>query len=471
MWLWPAAAAISGGRMEQNTQKPLGQNPARRAAVRAVVRLHRGGWANLTAKSALAGASLSERDRAFAGALFFGVAERLYTLDYLLAPLLSRPLEKLDVEVRAILEAGLYQLRYMRVPPAAAVDESVKLARAFGKASAAGFVNAVLRRAAGTAVLRDAAGHPAGPDFSRMAFADEEERMRVTYSVGPQVLAAVQQALPEEAEAFLAASFSTGRLCLRPNTLKTSAEQLAEALVQRGAAVWPGGVPGALYASIPGGVLAEGGHDAGLYHVQGEASQYACLCMGAKSGEKVLDICAAPGGKTATLAQYMGGGAGLTACDESEARLARLKENLARLGIQGVQVLKNDAGAYNATLEGQDAVLCDVPCSSLGVMAEKPDIRYGSGEGFAALPALQLKLLRTASRYVKQGGRLVYATCTIRPQENADVVNAFLADAPGFASVPPPAPPKGARVQGGMVSLLPQHTGLDGFFVACLARL
>lgn len=441
-------------------------NP-RRAAVAALIRLHRGGWSNLSFGEVLEGAALPARERAFAGALFFGAAERLYTLDWLLAPLLSRPFERLDVEVRAVLEAGLYQLLWMRVPASAAVNESVRLARSFGKSSAGGMVNAVLRKAAAYKTL----GEAAGPDFAALEFADELERVQVTWAVGQAVAKAVMAALPEEYEDFFAASFSTGELCLRANSLKTGRDALAEKLEAEGVAVWPGRVPGALYARRAGGVAGHALFEQGLYHVQGEASQIACACLDVQPGQKVLDVCAAPGGKSATLAQMLGGGAGLTACEVRENRVPLIDETLARLGIKGAQVLQNDGTVYDEGLEGQDRVLCDVPCSGLGTLAAKPDLRLANGDNFAALPEEQMKLLLCSARYVKEGGKLVYSTCTVRPEENEAVVQAFLREAPGYRLIPPISVPNGAVLRDNMMTLLPHRTGTDGFFVASMERL
>ncbi|NLW79594.1 MAG: 16S rRNA (cytosine(967)-C(5))-methyltransferase RsmB [Ruminococcaceae bacterium] len=458
------------------TPKP---NNARRAAVAALARLHKGGWPNMALNSALAAQSLDPRDKAFASALFLGAAERLFTLDWLLQPHLRKPIARLDVEVRAILEAGLYQLLWMRVPPSAAVNESVKLARAFGKSSAAGLVNAVLRKLAPQANAGEAAKNkPIGPDFSTYTFKDETERVMVTWSVGEAVAKAVMAALPEAYDAYFAASFSTGELCLRTNTLKTTPAELAARLEAGGAAVRGGLLPETLYARLPGGVAEEPLFEAGLYHVQGEASQIACACLGPQPGDKVLDLCAAPGGKSATLAEMMQPpntttppGAGLTACDLRENRLPLITQAFARLGITGAQVLQNDGTVYNAALAGCQRVLCDVPCSSLGVLAGKPDLRTANGDNFDTLPEIQMKLLSTAARYVTMGGKLVYATCTIRAAENAGVVRRFLAETPGFALVPPPVAPKGALLRDNMMTLLPHRTATDGFFVATMERL
>lgn len=384
------------------------------------------------------------------------------TLDYLLKPYLSRPIEKLDVEIRAILETGLYQMLYMNVPPRAAVDEGVKMARGFGKSSAAGFVNAVLRKAAAASL-------------EQAVFDTEMQRIAVTYSVGEEVAEALMQALPEDYEAFLQASFSRPELCLRVNTGKIQPRQLIEKLQEAGAEARAGQVEGAVYAMLPGGVAKEPLFENGLYHVQGEASQLACAALQAEPGQKVLDVCAAPGGKSATLVQYLGGGGGMTACDVRENRVELIRETFARMGVQNAKVLLNDGSVFTPSLLGQDRILCDVPCSGLGVIRSKPDIRYNKAEGFAALPGLQLKILETSARYLNTGGRLVYSTCTVRPEENQQVVKAFLEKNKEFMLVEPQeaglAQIQGARVDEKMVTILPHLTGLDGFFIATMRKL
>lgn len=430
---------------------------ARLAAVKGVVRLHQGGFANLVANSVL-GQNLDARQKAFAAALYYGTAERIVTLDVLLAPYLRQPVEKLDVEVRAVLECGLYQMLYMNVPPRAAVDEAVKLVRGLKKSSAAGLVNAVLRKAQ-------------NGDVNAMEFADERERVRAVWSVSGAVADAVMKAMPEDYDAYFAASFAKREVCLRVNTLKNSAEELAAALEQKGMAVRKGQLPHCLYAEMPGGVAEEENFLAGRYHVQGEASQFACEALAAEKGQAVLDVCAAPGGKTATLAQAMGGGEGLVACDVRENRLSLIENTLKRLGIGGARVVHRDAAEFDPAQGEVDRLLCDVPCSGLGVLASKPDLRYAGGENFEELPQLQWKILATSARYIKQGGRLVYSTCTVRSEENAEVVRRFLAENAGFRLAMPPRVPKGALMDDKLMTILPQHTGMDGFFVATLERL
>lgn len=431
---------------------------ARKTAVTAVIRLHKGGWTNLTAKTILADGVLSARDKVFAAAIFYGTAERVVTLDVLLQPYLKKPIAKMDVEVRSILETGLYQIKYMNVPASAAVNEAVSLARSFGKTSASGLVNAVLRKA------KDA-------ELEDIKFQTELEKIMAYASVSEPVAKAVMQACPEDYEDFFAASFARQEMCIRTNTLKISTQELQEKLQAEGISARLGQVPDSLYVKMAGGVIDEPLFKEGHYHVQGESSQLACACLEVARGQKVLDICAAPGGKSATLAERMGGGQGLTACDVRENRVPLIQETFARLGIGNAQIIQNDGTVFAEALEGKDRVLCDVPCSGLGVLASKPDIRYNNGGNFAELPSLQLKILHTSSRYVKKGGRIVYSTCTIRPQENEQVVEKFLRKNAEFTLVEPAFIPNGATVRNKMIATFPQNGFSDGFFVATMERL
>ncbi len=454
---------------------------ARKAAVEALVQIHKGIFSS-SAIEVFDKKDLSSRDSAFAGALFFGTAERIATIDFLLAPFLKK--SKLDKEVRAILECGLYQMLCMRVPSSAAVNESVNLTRAMGKSSAAGLVNAVLRKAAQkvekysknvqdckeTLTENDNAKLDAW--LAELSFANEIQRVCVVYSVSEAVAKAVMKALPNEYDDYFKASFSQGELCLRVNSLCAERDELISQMKNSGIAARAGEWPHTIHAFISGKVAQEPLFLQGMYHVQGLASQCACLCLGAKKGDKVLDMCAAPGGKSASIAQDMQGGLGLYSCDLHPGRLKLIRENLDRLGLSEVQTMVNDATIYREEFHGQDKILCDVPCSGLGVLAQKPDLRYINGDSFSALPQLQLKILETSAKYLKKGGRLVYSTCTVRKEENEEVVKAFLSQHKDkFTLIDPKVVPSGAVVKDKMMNLWPHHTKTDGFFVATMECL
>lgn len=432
-------------------------NNARRTAALALVHQEKSGYANLVLAGALEKQPLQPRDKAFVTALFYGVTERLLTLDWCLARCLSKPLQKLDPEVRAALRIGLYEARYMGTPPAVAVNEAVALCRALKKASAAALVNAVLRRAL-----------EQRPEEA--AFETEAERLSVLYSVGLPVVRLLQKEYPAQCEKMLAACFEPAPTALRCNTLRCTVRQLCAALEAEGVAARPGEVPGAVLARFSGSPADTKAFQKGLYHVQGQASQLAALSLGARPGETVLDLCAAPGGKTLLLAQQMEAKGRLISCDAAANRLPLIEKAVKRCGLPNVEVRHNDAAVYDPRFEGADRVLVDAPCSGLGIMAKKPDIRYKTLEGAGALHALQLKILSTSARYVKKGGRLVYSTCTVDPAENQQVVQAFLAAAPDFRLLPALCTPPGALQQENMLTLLPGLCGPDGFFIALLER-
>lgn len=430
----------------------------RRAAVAALMHAEQGGYANLVLNQALKDFTGTPRDRAFCAALFYGTVERLITIDYLLAPFLKKPLARLDREVRAILRCGLYQARWMKsVPVPAAVDESVALTRGMGKTSACGMVNAVLRRAAAS-------------DLAGVRWPDEPARLGIEYSVSPAIARLLYKAYPDDCEDILRASFTPPPLCVRVNTLKTDAAALTAALARACISARPGEAPDSLYLENPGDVTRLDLFQQGMFHVQGAASQLACAALGAKPGETVLDLCAAPGGKSALLAQEMQNSGTLIARDIAQNRLSLIGSAFQRLGVACARVEAGDAARYDASLTGADAVLCDVPCSGLGVLAKKPDIRLKTLDTLEELTGIQQAILETASHYVRPGGRLVYSTCTLNPAENGGVVQDFLARHPEFSAQNLPRVPAGALLDGGLMTLLPHRTGMDGFFVAFLTK-
>ena len=193
--------------------------------------------------------------------------------------------------------------------------------------------------------------------------------------------------------------------------------------------------------------------------------------MSPRPGDTVLDLCAAPGGKSATLAQYMENKGTLVSCDAAQNRLTLVGGALERLGVACGRVLHNDAAVYNEAFAGADAVLCDVPCSGLGVLAKKPDIRQKTLDGLDGLVRLQRAILETAARYVRPGGRLVYSTCTLNPDENAGIVRPFLKEHSEFRTRSVECVLPGTTKDDDFLTLYPFRTGTDGFFIASLERL
>ena len=434
-----------------------GPNP-RAAAVSALVRQEQDGFSNLVLDAELKRQKLEGRDKAFASAIFYTVLEHRGTLDYILAQFLPKGLAKLDAPVREILRSALAQARYMQVPVSAAVNEAVKLTRAFKKSSASGLVNAVLRRACVY-------------DLSKARFQNETERLMVLGSAGQDVAEFLRSRYPDEALGILTYAADGGRTSLRANPLKADVPTLCEKLNALGAAAQPGVVPGSVLAKFEGSPADNDLFRAGCYHVEGQASQLAALCVEAKPGETVLDLCAAPGGKSLYLAEKTGETGSVDARDLTEYKADLIRDNAERLGVTNVTVSVKDACVYEeASKEKADVLLADLPCSGLGVLSKKTDIKYRmSKEQQQELQELQRKILSTVETYVKPGGTLVYSTCTINQGENEENVRWFLSHFPYEAVSLDDCLPEelqGKTTKQGYLQLLPGVHSCDGFFIA-----
>ena len=433
-----------------------GPNP-RAAAVAALVRQEQDGFSNLILDAELRRQKLEGRDKAFASAIFYTVLEHQGTLDYILSQFLPKGLAKLDPQVREILRAALAQARYMQVPASAAVNEAVKLTRTFKKASASGLVNAVLRRAIGY-------------DLGSAVFADEVERLMVLGSAGHDVAAFLYEHYPDEALDILTHTADGGLTSLRANPLKGTPEALCEKLLESGVkSAQPGLVPGSVLAKFEGSPAESGLFRDGYFHVEGQASQLAALCVEAKPGDTVLDLCAAPGGKSLLLIEEMGDEGRLVSCDVSENRVQLIRKAVERMGFAHVEPRVSDGTRPDADLPMADAILVDAPCSGLGILAKKPDIRYKNPKELATLPREQRAILENAAGYVRPGGTLIYSTCTVLPEENQEVVTWFLKAHPEFHLSPfvLPAPIGGCD---GHLTLWPQRWGTDGFYICRLEK-
>ena len=438
----------------------MAANP-RAAAVAALVRQEQDGFSNLVLDAELRRQKLEGRDKAFATAIFYTVLEHRGTLDYILEQFLPKGLAKLDAPVREILRAALAQARYMQVPVSAAVNEAVKLTRTFKKSSASGLVNAVLRRACSY-------------DLNSAVFHNEIERLMVLGSAGHDVAEFLHKNYPDEALDILTDPADGGLTSLRANPLKGSAGQLCAKLTELGVQeVRQGVVPGSVLARFDGSPAENELFRQGYYHVEGQASQLAALCLGVQPSETVLDLCAAPGGKTILLAEQMQDQGTLYSCDAAENRVSLIRTAVERMGLTCVHPLCSDATIPNPALPMADRILTDVPCSGLGILAKKPDLRYKTLDPArqAELLATQAAILDTAAALLKAGGRLVYSTCTIEPEENQQQIRAFLQRHAEFAVAAPEVPLPAGMAAGEFGCLsVPTRTGMDGFFLCVLQK-
>ncbi len=416
-------------------------------------------YSNLTVDSFLATGELNESDSSFVSALVYGVLESSYTLDYQLALNLKQPLKKLKPQVLTILRLGAYQLLFMdKVPESAAVNESVKLSKSNGCNFASGLINAVLRNIAKKGLCL--------PDES-----DKSLYYSIKYSF-PQELVKFWIKNYGEDNAVGIMSSCAGRppLTVRTNTLRITTEELKQTLKNEGVDSVSSVADDSLELDKCGSVERLGSFVDGLFHVQDAASQLCIAALDPKSGETVLDLCAAPGGKSFTAAERMNNTGRIIACDIHNHRLELIRSGAARLGITNIDCFINDASVYNADIPVVDKVLCDVPCSGLGIVRRKPEIRCKPLDGLKELPPLQSKILDTASCYVKKGGRLVYSTCALNPKENENVCNDFLKKHSDFKSVLPQNLREGTFIRDSFVTLMPHINGTDGFFIAVFER-
>lgn len=443
---------------------PFMADPARTAALQALLKVdENAGYSNLVLDRALAAGKLAGRDGALASALFYGVLEKRLTLDYYIAQCLREPGRKPDPAAREALRCGAYQVLYMdRVPDSAAVNETVECLKAIGKGRLCGFVNGVLR-----GLLRKRAGLTLPQGDSPRAWA-------VRYSVPEPLvrlwMAAYGRGLTEK---MLQGFEGRAGVFIRANTVRTTPEALRAELEGEGfRCEAPPGPAGALQLEGGGSPAGLRAFKEGRFHVQDLSAQWVCRLVDPRPGQSVCDCCAAPGGKSFTLAQLMGDRGRVLALDLYEGRVGLIGKGAERLGLRCVEPAVHDAREGFAGFGAFDRVLCDVPCSGFGVMRRKPEVRYKPLESVKGLPDVQLAILENAAGAVAPGGRLVYSTCTLNPEENGRVAERFLAGHPEFAPGDAGLPGVGRPVDepGHCITLLPFSGGSDGFFAAVFER-
>ena len=417
------------------------------------------GWSNGVLKDYISRDRLDRRDAALATRLCYGVVQNRNLLDFYLAQLLTGKLKDLHPAVRDILHMGLYQLYLMdKIPESAAVNESVDLAKRYCKKvrSAPGLVNGVLRNAVRTKDTlkepkswEDKYSHP-GDLINELKSYVGKERM----------------------ENMLRANNDIPPMVVQVNTLKTTAEKLTELLEAAGVAVKPHSwMADALELSGTGSIENLDAFRDGLFYVQDPASKLSVLCAQLPKEEiRVLDCCAAPGGKSFAASIATGGKAQITSCDVHAHKAELIAKGAQRLGL-GITAMQQDATQFRPEWEESfDAVIVDAPCSGYGIIRKKPDIRYKDLTQMKELPALQRAILEVQARYVKPGGLLMYSTCTLVHAENEGMVASFLNDHPEFHLEPLPLPAPFPKNESGMQALIPGEYDTDGFFISRLRR-
>ena len=416
-----------------------------------------GAWSDAALGSVMDAEGLQGKDRALTAALCYGVIQNRMLIDHVLAQCSAIPLRKTEPKVLDILRLAAFQMLKMdRVPAAAAVNSAVGQCKAMGYARASGFVNAVSRR-----VSEGKYSVPEG---------QSAEDLSIRYSHPLWFVRRMLELLGSgETEALLRMDNAPVPISIQTNTLKTDAKTLLDALLSRG-------LDAQAHPYLPDCILLQSGavraipeFQEGKFYVQDAGAKMSVLAAAPRRDWRILDVCAAPGGKSFAAA-ILSGGAEITACDLHENKLKRIRAGAERLGLPGLTTMQMDARQPREDFKGRfDLVIADVPCSGLGVIRKKPDIRYKAPEELAGLPEIQTEILRSAGECVKPGGALLYSTCTVLPEENADVCTAFLGRNPGFKTEDFTLP-DGSRSLGGMLQLWPQRNGTDGFFIAKMRK-
>ena len=460
-----------GRKFEGRDRRPAPTKPAgpsaRDVALRALRNVARNdAYAAQALDRELSAAHLSDEDRRLASSVFYFTLENRLRIEHVLAARLkTRP----EPEVMDILCIAAAQLLFMdRIPDHAAVDEAVKQTRRAGRDGLTALVNGVLR-----SLIRDRdAGELTLPDRD----AEPEAYLSEKYSTAPELVARLVAAYGvSQAEEILAWSPDRRSDTIRPNRMRMN-DAAFEAWLTQNSFTWEHAtVSGAYRVTGAGKLSAHEGYRKGLFSIQGESSMLAAAAVGAKPGMQVLDACAAPGGKTCLIAETMQGTGRVYAWDLHEHRVELIRAAARRLELDNIRAQVRDAARPMESMElSMDAVLVDAPCSGLGVMGDKPDIKYRlTGATIDALVPVQKSILNACAASVRPGGLLVYSTCTLLPEENEKQIEAFLGLHPEFA-------PDGddswlpeqlrTHYKDGCIQILPGRDGIEGFFIARLRR-
>ena len=341
-----------------------------------------------------------------------------------------------------------------KVPDSAAVNESVKLVKKNGAAFASGLVNAVLHKIAKNGIKTDGSMSVrySAPEWLCKMWSDSYGRTN--------------------AEKILESSFGSVETVIKVNTLKTNSDELIKRLAEEGfECVKNESVENALTVKNGGAIHKTDAYRKGLFHVQDTASQFCCKALGVADDDMVIDICAAPGGKSFTIAENMNNTGKIISCDIYKQRLKLIKDGAERLGLTDIVTAENDGSAFNPNFPQAARILCDVPCSGLGVIRKKPEIRFKKSEEVDKLKDLQYSILCVSSQYLKVGGTLVYSTCSLNPDENEKIIGKFLAEHDDFESVRVLPELKRHGDDTDYITLMPHIHGCDGFFISCVKRV
>lgn len=418
-------------------------NP-RQLAVKALIKVtSEGAYSNLVLNSLLKENKLTPEDKALATAIFYGTLDRLVTIDFYLKKLIKTPLKKLKPYTLAVLRTAVYQIKYMsKIPDSAAVNEAVKMLKTSKEGFNASFVNGVLRN-----LIRTEIELPTGNSIYDIS---------VGYSCPQWIVSILLRDYGTDfTRAFLENALLSPPIFIRVNTLKTSAEKLLTGFAEKKISAEKISDT-ALLIKPDGSVEELEEYKNGLFFVQDLSCQKAIELLDIKENSTVLDLCAAPGGKSFNAAIRAKEGR-VVSCDLYEQRAGLIEKGAERLGLKNLNAKANDATLYDEGLGLFDRIICDVPCSGLGVIRRKPDIKYKPQDSFEELIKIQRDILLCADNYLSVGGKLLYSTCTLNRQENRENVDAFLKANPNYTLLTEE-------------TFSPDKDNTDGFYAAVLQK-
>lgn len=418
-------------------------NPRQLAAKALIKVTSEGAYSNLVLNSLLKENKLTPEDKALATAIFYGTLDRLVTIDFYLKKLIKTPLKKLKPYTLAVLRTAVYQIKYMsKIPDSAAVNEAVKMLKTSKEGFNASFVNGVLRN-----LIRTEIELPTGNSIYDIS---------VGYSCPQWIVSILLRDYGTDfTRAFLENALLSPPIFIRVNTLKTSAEKLLTGFAEKKISAEK--ISDTALLIRPDGSVEElEEYKNGLFFVQDLSCQKAIELLDIKENSTVLDLCAAPGGKSFNAAISAKEGR-VVSCDLYEQRAGLIEKGAERLGLENLNAKANDATVYDAKLGLFDRIICDVPCSGLGVIRRKPDIKYKPQDSFEELIKIQRDILLCADNYLSVGGKLLYSTCTLNRQENRENVDAFLKANPNYTLLTEE-------------TFSPDKDNTDGFYAAVLQK-
>lgn len=422
-------------------------------------------YSNIALNNAIKENRLNSIDSSFVSALVYGVLERQITLDYILRQYSKIPIRKIETKTKIILRMGILQLLFMdKVPESAAVNESVILAKKHKLQKSSGFINGVLRNITRAEVKYTL------PDKS-----DLQRYYAIKYSAPQELVKLWLDSYGElNTEKLLQNLNGRPKICARVNTRKTTKQNLIDELAKQNVVAKE--VPcleNALELEHTGAIERLRAYKEGKFHIQDISSQLCVEFLSPKPRQIMLDVCSAPGGKAFTSAQYMGDRGKVFACDLYDHKLKLIANGAHRLGLSSILTSKRDGALGDSPLPMADRILCDVPCSGLGILSRKPEIRYKDNIISEDLPQLQYKILCKSAELLANGGLLVYSTCTLNPAENNENTRRFLDEHPDFYGVALKLPNDINRAfdeNDYEITLMPHTANTDGFYIALFGR-